>query len=149
MKILYYTAGVAGSGRVVRGITIGNALKRNNIESDFIILSGSSFSHLAGLFNISHIEIPMEDERQLSKTNFHESELYNAIKEINPDILIVDLLWFPLHHFTAELPCKKVFLCHQVYDNFFQFRSLMGIFPSIHRTMIYCLRLNPLTALFR
>ncbi len=119
MKIVFYASGIAGSGRLVRGIAIGNALKRKNIDCEFVILSSSSFAHLADVFGISHLEIPPEDENQLSKENFHESALYKTIIELNADILLVDLLWFNIYNFIHELACKKIFLCHQVFDDFF------------------------------
>jgi hypothetical protein len=34
-------------------------------------------------------------------------------------VLLIDLLWFNLYHFIHELACKKIFLCHQVFDFFF------------------------------
>ena len=119
MKILFYTSGVAGSGRLVRGIAIGNALKRKKINCDFTILSSSSFAHLCDQLEIKHIEIPIESEEQLSKEQITSSTLYKTITKINPDILIVDLLWFSIYNFIDELNCKKVFICHQVVDNFF------------------------------
>ena len=119
MKIVYYTSGISGSGRVVRGISIGNALKRKNVHSEYLILSSSPFAHFADRLGISHVEIPVEDEHQLSKENYENSELYGTISALDPDILLVDLLWFSLYRFIHELPCKKIFLCHQVFDRFF------------------------------
>lgn len=119
MKIVFYTAGTSGSGRLVRGISIANALARNNVDCEFIILSSSNFSFLCDRFNVKHIEIPSEDEKQLSKENYKSSKLYNIMKELKPDILINDLLWFTLYHFIDELECKKIFMCHQVIPAFF------------------------------
>ncbi len=119
MKIIFYTSGVAGSGRLVRGIAIGNALKRKKINCDFIIVNSSSFAHLCDQLDIRHIEIPAENSDQLSKENISNSILYKTITGLKPDILIVDLLWFSLYHFIDELKCRKIFICHQVYDTFF------------------------------
>jgi hypothetical protein len=119
LKIAYYTSGILGSGRLVRGIAIGNALKRKKINCEFSILSSSSFAHLCDQFGFRHIEIPIENSDQLSKEKITDSILYKMITELNPDILIVDLLWFSLYHFLDELKCKKIFICHQVFDNFF------------------------------
>lgn len=66
------------------------------------------------------MEIPTEGEEILARENYHKSALYKTIQKIKPDILIVDLLWFSLFHFIEELQCKKIFLCHQVSDDFFQ-----------------------------
>lgn len=119
MKIVYYTSGTTGTGRLVRGISIWNALYRSKYQFDYTILSSSPFSALADKYGLTHILIEPEHEKQLSSKEFESSELYRAIIRINPDILIVDLLWFPLYHFINKLPGKKIFLSRQVSDNFF------------------------------
>lgn len=128
MKILYYTSGITGAGRIVRGISIGNALKRNNIKCDYIMLSSSAFGCLTDEFK--HIQITPEKIEDISQKNYKTTDIYNTINDLKPDVLIVDLLWFPLHHFIEELPCKKVFLCRQVADNFFSI-------PLEHGTLMF------------
>ncbi len=118
MKILYYTSAVSGTGRLVFGISIGNALRRNGISCEYSILSSSPYGHLAG--DIPHREIPIESEEQLSPGNWEKSHLYNALREINPDILLVNHCWFTLYHFMDQLPCKKIYLSDQVIDAFFK-----------------------------
>ncbi len=119
MKILYYTSGKTGAGRVTRGIAIFNALKRKQIDCSFLILCSNNFSHLLNIFNISHFEIPLEDEIELSKVNYKNSILYDTLITEKPDILIVDLLWFTIHNFINEIPCRKIFLCRQVFHDYF------------------------------
>ncbi len=119
MRVVFYTSGTTGSGRLVRGISIGNAIKRNGLDWDYTILSFSPFAHLADIFGQKHVEIPPEDEHQLSSDNYSDSFLYKTLISLKPDILLVDLLWFSLHHFVKELNCKKVFLCHWVEEKFF------------------------------
>ncbi|MDY6934606.1 MAG: hypothetical protein SVZ03_10355 [Spirochaetota bacterium] len=117
MKIVYYTSGLTGWGRVVIGISIGNALKRRGIADEYTILSNSSPPFIADYYR--HIEIPLEDEEALSEKNCHTSILYRTMMEINPDVMLFDLIWFTTYHFIREFPCKKIFLCHQVSDVFF------------------------------
>ena len=119
MKVVYYTSGVTGSGRLVLGISIGNAFRRQGMQVEFTILSSSPFAHLADIFSFNHLEIPAEGADKLAEKTYHESKLYQAITSLNPDILLIDLLWFPLYHFINDLPCKKIFLCRQVDDRFF------------------------------
>jgi hypothetical protein len=117
MKIVYYTSGISGSGRIVTGISIGNAFRRKGMDVDFTILSSSPFAALADDYN--HEEIPLEDEFSLSADRCRSSALYSTLERLQPDILLVDLQWYPLHHFIIELPCKKILLCRQVDDRFF------------------------------
>lgn len=119
MRIVFYTSGITGSGRLVRGISIGTALTRNGIIANFTILSSSPFGRLADDLNISHIEIPSESEEQLSKDKFQESILYKALLALKPDILLIDLLWFPLYNLIDEVPGKKIFLWQRMTENYF------------------------------
>jgi len=119
MRVVFYTSGTTGSGRLVRGISIGNAIQRKSLDWDYTIISFSPFAHLADIFAHRHVEIPPEDEHQLSGENYSKSFLYKTILSLNPDVLIVDLLWFSLHHFIKGLACKKIFLCHWVEQRFF------------------------------
>jgi predicted glycosyltransferase len=117
LKIVYYTSGITGAGRLVRGISIGNALARSDIKCDYVLVSSSSFGRLARRFK--HIHIIPDDIKNISKNNYKTSNIFTAMKDLQPDILLVDLLWFPLHHFIQELPCKKIFLCRQVDEKYF------------------------------
>jgi len=119
MRVLYYTSGITGSGRIVRGMSMATALRRKGINAEFTILSSSPFGSLSDKLGINHVEVPLEDENELSKKNYHKSTLYERIISLNPDILIVDLQWFSLYNFIKDLPCKKIFLSRQVDDRFF------------------------------
>jgi len=103
---------------------MGNALKRNSIDCSYTILSSSSFAFLADAFN--HIEIPLEKAEDLSYAKHESSILYRTLLDLKPDILIVDLLWFPLSNFINKLSCKKIFLCRQVDDRFFSIPAEEG-----------------------
>lgn len=147
MKVLYYTSGVTGSGRVVRGISIGNALRRKGIKADFTILSSPLFAHLADAFNITHYDIPVESEEKLTGSTYMHSELYQVINSLKPDVLIVDLLWFPLYHFIHDLPCKKIFLCRQVDDRFFNISMPDKIISFRLEDYDYVLAIEPFTCM--
>lgn len=137
LKVVYYTSGITGSGRVVTGISIGNAFKRKGVPCEFTIVSSSDFSHLASGFN--HVEIPLEEADALSPENFMSSALYNCLRKLDPDVLLVDLLWFPLYHFLHELRCVKILLCRQVSDRFFSIplpAGTIGIDPSAYDMVV-------------
>ena len=124
MKILYYTAGLTGSGNIVTGISIHNGFKRRGLDPEFLILSSSPVSaELSERAGLDHREIPYEDETQLTGANYASSSLFRSITSFQPDVLIVMLHWFTLQRFIAELSCRKVFLCRQVADGFFDFST--------------------------
>jgi len=126
MKIIFYAAGMTGSGHVVKEISIANALRRKSIDCNYIILHDSNFSSLIKIFDINQLIIDIEDETKLSKENYHSSELYNTLISLNPDILIVDLFWFMFNSFIEELNCKKIFLCRQIADSIFSMHLESG-----------------------
>lgn len=119
MRVIYYTSGVSGSGRVVRGLSIGNAIRRAGKSAEFTILSSCPFAYLADQLGFAHLEIPTETEDQLGPSNYHNSQLCQALDNLNPDILLIDLLWFPLYNFVQQIPCKTIFLWQQMRPRFF------------------------------
>ena len=126
MKVLYYTAGLAGFGRTVRGISIYNAFARKGLQAEYCLLSSSPLAPLVDRLKVPHAEIPLEDEQQLSEQSWPASKLFQFLSSYRSDILLVDLLWFPLHHFIRELPGKKVFLCRQIDARYFSIDSPAG-----------------------
>lgn len=119
VKVVFYTSGTTGSGRMVRGIAVGAAIARSGLAWDYTIVNSSPFAHLADVLGQKHIEVPPEHEDLLRRDTFRDSVLYKTLDALKPDVLVVDLLWFPLDSFIRDLPCKKVFLCHYVIDSFF------------------------------
>ncbi|HEQ71509.1 MAG TPA: hypothetical protein ENN69_03390 [Spirochaetia bacterium] len=117
MTIVYYTTGISGTGRLVRGLAIARALERNGIDARFVFLHSSDQERLLAPY--SQVKIPIEHESTLAPGAYEESTLYRTLVRLAPDILLVDLMWFTLHHFIASLPCKKVFLTRQTSPEFF------------------------------
>jgi hypothetical protein len=117
MRIVFYTSGITGAGRLVFGISIGHALKRHGIKCDYTILHTSSFSQIASDFD--NIRIPLENEAELSKNKFHKSVLYKTLQKLKPDILIVNHTWFMLYNFIDDFKCSKIYLSDYVYDEHF------------------------------
>ncbi len=118
MRIVFYTSGLNGIGRIVFGISIGNALARKGIPCKYTILHHSRYGHLAGNFN--QIQIPFENDRELSRERFEKSVLYKTLAKLKPDILIVDHMWFMVYNFIQSMPCKKIYLTDAVFDSHFK-----------------------------
>ena len=110
ISIVFYTSGTTGSGRIIKGLSIGNALKRKNITYKYTILSSCKFGYLADKFNFKHLEIPIEHEDLLTGNSYKQSILYTTLKSLKPDILIVDLEWFTIARFIEGFSFKKAFL---------------------------------------
>ncbi len=125
MRVLFCSSGVAGSGHVALGLSIGNALRRRakaapGAEAEYRLLCvDSPFAPLAGRLGFDIVTVPPEGERELGPGSYASSALYRAIVDYSPDLLVVDLFWFPLDSFLASLPCRKVLLVRQVDPRFF------------------------------
>jgi len=123
VRVLFYSAGIAGSGHVVLGLSIANALRRAGADAESRLLSVETpFASLAGRLGVEIVTVPMEDELALGPDRYRSSALYKAITDYAPDVLVVDLFWFPLDPFIRDLPCKKVILIRQVDPRFFSMR---------------------------
>ena len=112
-KIVYYSAGLSGTGQLIRAAAIRNGLIRNNNDAKFTFLCGDGMGWIGDLLSLEYIEIPGENEEQLSNLNFRESVLYKTLTGLKPDVLLVWLTWFTHYYFIDELPAKKIFLAGQ------------------------------------
>ena len=115
MRIVYYTGGTLGSGRLVFGISIANALARKGVKCKYTIVHSSLVSHIADDYH--HIKIPYENENELSAGNCHKSVLFKTLKKLKPDILLVNHQWFSVYYILDELSCKKIYLADYTYDS--------------------------------
>jgi hypothetical protein len=123
LRVLYYTAGVTGSGHIVQGLSLAAAFRRAAVPVEYSMLSlTSEFDRLAEGFGVPLVTIPPEDEAALGPERCKDSALYRAIMAANPDVLVVDLYWFALDSFIRGLPCKKILLIRQIDPGFFHFR---------------------------
>ncbi len=121
MRVLYYTAGVTGSGHVVRGISTGFGLRRLDPSIEFSVLNQAPlFGALCGRVGVDCVELPGETEAELGPGAARDSRLFEAIVGLKPDVLVVDMYWFNLDAFLDDLPCKKLFLTRQVQPRFFE-----------------------------
>jgi len=101
MRIVYYTSGITGAGRLVLGISIGNALARHGIKCNYTMVHTSPVAHLADEF--SNIKIPLETTVELSPERCRSSVLYKTLKKLKPDILLVNHQWFMIYNIIEEM----------------------------------------------
>ena len=105
-------------GRIVIGAAIEQAFKRKKQSYSFTIVNSSRHTHL--LSGIKHIEIPVENELQLSQSNYQKSIVFATLTGLKPDILLVDHMWFTLFNFITDLPCMKIYLATNTLGSFFE-----------------------------
>jgi hypothetical protein len=91
MRVVYFSFG-EGSGHIVMAASVFFGFRRAGVDVDFYVLSNSRFAHLAEPF-FNHIYIRSQPELVFSRDR--ESELYLFLRELKPDVLIVDGVWLP------------------------------------------------------
>jgi hypothetical protein len=124
VKILFQSSGIIGSGHIVFGLSIANAIRRAGLDWDYRMLSvHTPFEGLAERQGVAIDTIAAEDERRLGPGLWRDSALFTAIDAYKPDVLVVDLFWFALDSFIRELPCKKAIVIRQVDPAFFSMRT--------------------------
>lgn len=105
MRIAYFTSGTIGTGHVMRGLAIGRALKRNGCLSNFRIFSPITLSAAPPAWGDQQkIELnsyELDDPGTAPKT-----EMFRALQNFAPDLILVDLFWAPLRHILPQLNCE-------------------------------------------
>ena len=116
MKIVYYTSGISGLGRLVHGIALYNAFHRRGL-SDFsfkIIHSApEKQSRVLDRTGISHQHVPPEIPGS------DDSPLLSVLRKLSPDITIVDRMWMSVQDLRDRIPGKVVFITSRVNEDFF------------------------------
>ncbi len=118
MRVVFYTSSTSGIGRLVTGMSVGNALKRKGVSCDYTIVHSSNMGHLAEDF--STVRVPVETEEELSPARWRKSVLFKTLSKLKPDVLLVHHTWFMVQNFLDELPGKKLYLSDQAFDRHFR-----------------------------
>ncbi len=119
MKIAYFSAGTTGSGQLVRGIAIGNALRRRGAAAEYTIIHCTSFGGLCERFGFVQHRIPAPDPEPGTLTDAGRSTARAAVGQVSPDILIVDQSWFLFQPFLPGLCSRTVFITRQIHPDTF------------------------------
>lgn len=140
MKIVFLTSG-KGSGHVVLATSLFNALKRLNVDFEFILIGNYEYEHLcSSLF----MNCQFEMQPNLYVTDPKSSQLYMILKELNPDFLVTDGLWFPLQNMLDFFRFKKIIFFRQSVDSWFKLESeKYGSIKFYPEQFDYCFSIEP------
>jgi hypothetical protein len=118
VRVVFYTSSTSGVGRLVTGMSVGNALRRKGVSCRYTIVHSSNLGHLAEDFDA--VRVPVETEDELSPSRCRTSVLYKTLSKLRPDLLLVHHTWFMVHHFIRDLPGRKYYLSDQCVDAHFR-----------------------------
>jgi hypothetical protein len=103
-RIAYFTAGTVGAGHLARGIAIERALARAESTATFALIGPSTTLRLA--HRASYHAVAMDPAELAHPERARQSELARTLRELAPDVLLVDLFWAPLRHLLPLPGCE-------------------------------------------
>jgi len=122
LRIAFVTFG-SGSGDLMFAASLSAALTRANVNHTFSALSNSNFHYLFSDY-FEHIRIRPQP-RYLFRQD-RETDIYNAIQMVQPQLLVVSMIWLPLLPILHELPGTKVFLARISPDHWWRIEDKDG-----------------------
>jgi hypothetical protein len=116
MKVVYFSFG-EGSGHVVLAASIYNSFRRKNIDVEYVTLTNSRFGHLV---SNDFLHIAVKAQPELLFKNDRDTELYILLKDLQPDVLIVDSVWLAVLPILKEFRCTRIALFFWKPDSWFR-----------------------------
>ena len=108
----------SGGGHFFGGLALWRAFRRTCKNFHFTLLTDSVLDVPEQDDSLEIIRINIEKKRLYSRDR--ETMLYTILKELDPDILIVDQVWFPLQPIIGDFKCLKSIFFRYVVDQWFQ-----------------------------
>lgn len=156
-KVVYFTAGNKGAGHLVRGVAIGRALERAGFAGDYAIVAPEPPPFPAMREALAHhgLEIAAIDPAALTDpARAGGTELAARLRELAPDLLLVDMFWVPLRFILDDLGCAAWLMLRSCPPVWFtgtadapfapgQYQRLMAIEP-IPQTTVAGVELEPI-----
>ena len=103
-RVAYFTAGTVGAGHVVRGEALGRGLARASIDATLRVFAPP------GPFRVGpperRVNVAVKGDSDLDDpARAAQSALGRALRQWDPDLLIVDMFWAPIRHVLPTLRC--------------------------------------------
>jgi hypothetical protein len=101
VRIAYFTAGTIGAGHHVRGLAVRRGLRRARFSGEFRTFAPpTAFRHEALAPGTAVAVDPME---RADPRRAREGAVARALAAFDPDVLVVDMFWAPVHHAIPQL----------------------------------------------
>lgn len=118
MRIAHFTAGTVGVGHFVRAYAIRRALGRAGFRGEFRLFGPRLPFPVTSALDW-HTPIVVEPKAQGDPTLARSSSLTTALVDYQPDLLLVDLHWVPVHHVVQLFDCEVWLLLRKCIDRWF------------------------------
>jgi hypothetical protein len=103
-RIAYFTAGTVGAGHLARGIAIERALARAGSTATFALIGPPTTLRLP--HRATYHAVAIDPVELAHPERARQSELARTLRELAPDVLLVDLFWAPLRHLLPLGTCE-------------------------------------------
>jgi hypothetical protein len=139
-RVVYFTAGTTGAGHLARAFAIERALARAGSKASFTTIGPPSTLRLGGRASDHAVTI---DPLALSVAARAEgSALARLLRDLSPEVLLVDLFWAPLRHLLPLPGCEAWLLVRRAPAKWFvgppglpfdrgAFARVVGIEPGL------------------
>jgi len=104
MRIGFFTAGSVGAGHLVRGVALERALRRVGFGGEYRMFGPAL--PFAAAARLGYETVPLEEGLLRDAVRAPESALARVLSRFQPDVLLVDLFWAPVHHLLPHLRCE-------------------------------------------
>jgi hypothetical protein len=139
-KLTFFTAGTIGAGHLARGIAIERALARSSSRAELTIVGPPSPFTLTSRAN--YRAVPMDPVELYDPRRAAASVLAKTLRELAPDVLLVDMFWAPLLRILPLAGTEAWLLVRRVPADWFvgppghrfdrsQFARVIGIEPAL------------------
>lgn len=140
-RIAFFTAGNVGAGHLVRGVAVARGLARAGFRGAYRIFGPPLPFPVASALGYERVELVEAELRSAARAP--QSALGRALSAFDPDVLVVDLFWAPVHHLLPSLRCEAWLLVRCCPRGWFggppdtrwepaRFRRVVGIEPVSH-----------------
>ena len=116
LSIVYVTFG-SGSGDLVTAASLSQAFARADVDLRFSAVSNCEFHYL---FDAYFDHILVRAQPKLLFGHDRDTDIYAALRMLEPDVLIVSMIWLPLLPIIRELPGLKVFVARKTFDRWWR-----------------------------
>lgn len=139
-RIAYFTAGTVGAGHLARGLAIERALARAGSPATFTLIGPPTTLRLA--HRAPYHAVAMDPAELSHPERARQSVLARTLRELAPDVLLVDLFWAPLRHLLPLSGCEAWLLLRRTPLVWFvgpkglpfepsQYTRILGIEPGL------------------
>ena len=123
MRAAFFNTG-SGTGGLMAGASVFNGLKRAGLRPEFTAVTDCEFSDkFTAYFGPDFRVRTIRPEPEKLFTDDLNTELYRTLRDINPELIVVYMLWLPVMPILEEFDCPKLLLIRECPERWMHLRT--------------------------